>query len=116
MVRVRLMYWKEVPLQVQAEDESGKLSQPLDNRFQEGADAISMFDGSSGSDDYMNGFTWGPYTEVDGTLDIAATTLAECFNTNFPQDFVARIRDMHRSGERDPKPGTIDHWCGNAEG
>ena len=114
MVRVRLMYWKEVPLQVQAEDESGKLSQPLDNRFQEGADAISMFDGSSGSDDYMNGFRWGPYTEVDETLDIAASTLAKCFNTNFPQDFVARIRDMHRSGERDPQPGTIDHWCENA--
>ena len=50
MTKVRLMYWKEIPVQVQAEDESGQVSKPLDARFQEGVDAISMFDGSAGSD------------------------------------------------------------------
>ena len=63
------MYWKEVPLQVQAEDDSGQVSKPLDDRFQSGADAISMFDGSAGGDDYLDGFQWGGYVEVQGTAE-----------------------------------------------
>ena len=57
MAKVRIMYWKEIPVQVQAEDESGAVSRPLDARFQQGVDAISMLDGSAGSDDYLMG--WG---------------------------------------------------------
>ena len=37
-------------MQVQVEDASGQVSRPLDDRFQEGVDAIAMIDGSSGTD------------------------------------------------------------------
>ena len=47
------MYWKEVPVQVQASDENGTVSVPLDGRFQEAADALSMMDGSAGTDQYL---------------------------------------------------------------
>ena len=104
------MYWKEIPVQLQAEDESGQVSKPLDNRFQEGLDAVSMFDGSSGTDDYLEGFQWGPYTEREGSAQEVAETVAERFNSEFPRDFVARIRDLHLSGQRDRNPGAIDHW------
>ena len=104
------MYWKEIPVQVQALDESGVVSRQLDDRFQEGVDAISMFDGSSGSDEYLDAWEWGEYTEAEGPAGQAASALAERLNSRFPQDFVARIRDMHRSGERDPRPGALDHW------
>ena len=70
-------------------------------------------DGSSGSDEYMMGFEWGPFSEVDGAADGAAVTVAEGFNKGFPADFVARIRDLHRSGRRDIRPGAIDHWRGD---
>ena len=53
MAKVRVMYWKEIPVQVQAEDDTGQVSKPLHNRFQQGLDTISMFDGTSGSDDYL---------------------------------------------------------------
>ena len=46
VARVRVMYWKEIPVQVQAEDASGQASQPLEDRFQEGVDAVAMLDGS----------------------------------------------------------------------
>ena len=36
MAKVRVMYWKEVPAQVQAEDESSSVSRPLNDRFQKG--------------------------------------------------------------------------------
>ena len=114
MARVRTMYWKEVPLQVQAEDDSGQVSKPLDDRFQQGADAISMFDGSAGTDDYLDGFQWGGYVEVDGGAEEAASAAAGRFNSGFPQDFVARIRDMHRAGTRDPSPGAADGWLEEA--
>ena len=104
------MYWKEIPVQVQAEDDSGQVSRPLDDRFQRGVDAISMFDGSSGSDDYLMAWEWSAHTEMDGTAEEVADRAAERFNGGFPRDFVARIRDLHDSGGRDPRPGAVDHW------
>ena len=103
------MYWKEIPVQVQAEDEAGQVSKLLDARFQEGVDAISMFDGSGG-DEYLMAWEWGEYTEAEGSAEEAATRMAERFNKGFPTDFVARISQLQRSGQRDPRPGAIDAW------
>ena len=97
-------------MQVQAEDDSGQVSNPLDNRFQEGLDAVSMFDGSSGTDEYLDAFEWGQYSEVEGSAGEAAAATAEALNRVFPKDFVVRIRDLHRSGRRDPTPGAVDQW------
>ena len=110
MATVRVMYWKEIPVQVQAKDGDGPVSRPLHDRFQQGVDAISMFDGSSGTDDYLMAWEWGAETEMDGTAEQAAAVMAERFNSGFPQDFAARIRELHASGGRDPRPGAVDHW------
>ena len=110
MTKVRVMYWKEIPVQVQARDESGQVSKPLDDRFQQAADSVSMFDGSSGTDDYLMAWQWGDYAEAEGSAEEAATRAAERLNRGIPRDFVARIRDLQRSGQRDPRPGAIDQW------
>ena len=107
------MYWKEIPVQVQAEGDSRQVSRPLDGRFQEGVDAIASFDGSSGSDEYLMAWEWGEHTERQGSAEKVVTAVAEGFNSGFPRDFVARIRDLHQSGSRDPSPGAIDHWVGD---
>ena len=112
MARVRVMYWKEVPVQVQAGDESGQVSKPLDGRFQDGVDAISMFDGSSGTDDYLEAWGWGDYSEAEGNAEEVADSVAGWLNGGFPQDFVERVRTLHRSGQRDPRPGAVDDWAG----
>ena len=104
------MYWKEIPAQVQSEDDAGQVSRPLDERFQQGLDAISMFDGSGGTDDYLEAWEWGQHYEVEGTAEEAASAEAERINREFPKDFVVRIRDLHQAGKRDPRPGAIDHW------
>ena len=110
MAKVRTMYWKEIPVQVQAQDESGQISKQLDHRFQEGVDKIALLDGSSSSDDYLMAWEWGEYTEMEGSPEEAAMKAVERINKGFPQDFVARLRQLHRSGQRDPRPGAIDHW------
>ena len=104
------MYWKEIPVQVQAEGDSRQVSRPLDGRFQEGVDAIATFDGSSGSDEYLMAWEWGEYSQVAGDPDEAADRLAQRLNDGFPRDFVSRVRDLHRSGKRDPRPGAADGW------
>ena len=110
MATVRVMYWKEVPVQVQAEDDDGRVSKPLHERFQQGVDAIAMFDGSAGTDDYLMAWEWQDCGDVDGTARDAAKTVAARFNERFPADFVARIRDMQNAGERDATPGAVNHW------
>lgn len=108
--KVRILYWKEVPVQVQAEDEGGRLSLMLDHRFQEGADALAMLEGSYGSDDYLDGWHWTEPSEVEGTAREAAAEVAERYNRGMPADFVARLRDLHNEDMRDPTPGAIDGW------
>ena len=110
MAKVRVMYWKEIPVQVQSMDGQHQVSKPLDERFQQAADAISMFDGSAGTDDYLMAWNWGEYIEVEGTADDVASRTAERYNTGFPENFVARVRDLHNAGTRDTSPGAIDDW------
>lgn len=110
MTNIRIMYWKEIPVQVQAEDESGRVSRQLDERFQQGVDAISMFDGSAGTDEYLTGWEWGANTSAEGTAQDAADALVARINNGFPGDFVARVRKLHHADNRDPQPGAVDHW------
>lgn len=110
------MYWKEIPVQVQAEDAERIVSVPLDARFQRGVDAVAMLDGSAGGDEYLMAWDWGEYSDADGDADEAAAALAAFYNSSFPQDFVARIRRLIEAGERDPRPGAADHWLQRDEG
>ena len=89
--KVRVLFWREVPVQVQAEDETGKVSVLLDPRFQEGADAIAMFDGSYGSEEYLEGWKWTEPSGVEGTAREVAAETAGRYNKGMPEDFVARM-------------------------
>ena len=104
------MYWKEIPVQVQAEDGARVVSVQLDDRFQRGVDAVAMFDGSAGGDEYLMAWDWGEYSDADGGVEEAAAALAALYNSRFPHDFVTRIRQLHQTGYRDPRPGAADHW------
>ena len=110
--KTTILYWKEIPVQVKSEDADNTVSLPLDHRFQEAADAVAMMDGSYGSDAYLDAWQWGDPTESDLNAETAAKQLAQRFNNGMPQDFVARIRDMHHAGNRNTTPGSIDHWVG----
>ena len=112
MARVRTMYWKEIPVQLQAQDDDGQVSLPLDPRFQEAIDAVAMLDGSAGTDAYLDGWGFGPVVETEGSAKAVADAVAAKYNSNMPENFVARIRDLHRAGTRDETPGAIDSWAG----
>ena len=111
MAKARVLYWKEIPVQVQAAEGSDQVSQPLDARFQEGVDAIAMLDGSSGSEDYLMAWEWGEYAEMAGSARDVADQLAARFNAGFPLNFVAKVKQLHTAGSRNPRAGAVDHWC-----
>ena len=108
--QISILYWKEIPVQVKAENDENAVSVPLDHRFQEAADAIAMMDGSYGSDAYLDAWQWGQPTHSELDPQSAADELAQSINNGMPDDFVARIRDLHHAGNRVEKPGAIDHW------
>jgi len=110
MTRVRVMYWKEIPVQVQAEDENGRVSRQLDDRFQKAADAVAMKDGSEGTDEYLDAWEFGPYNDAEGSATEAAEQLATKLQ-GIPTNFVKRIITMQEDGSRKPTPGAIDHWA-----
>ena len=109
-MKVRLMYWKEIPVQVQATKDSETQSLPLDSRFQEAVDAISMMEGSYGSDEYLDAWEWGEYFEMSGELDDVLNSVVDRYNKGMPQNFVAKLRDLHKNGSRTPSAGSIDGW------
>lgn len=110
MARVRIMYWKEIPVQVQAEDATGRVSRQLEDRFQQAADAVAMQDGSEGTDEYLDAWGFGPYEDHDENATRAAEAVARKLE-NMPVAFVKKIIDMQRDGTRNPVPGAIDHWA-----
>ncbi|MDP6056164.1 MAG: virulence factor [Dehalococcoidia bacterium] len=109
MARVRVMYWKEIPIQVQAEDEEGNFSRPLDERFQKAIDAVAMKDGSEGTDAYLDAWDFGSFSEIEGNAADSAEKIAINLE-KMPSNFVKRIFEMQRNGSRVPTPGAIDHW------
>ena len=108
--RVNILYWKEIPVQIKAENDETTVSTQLDGRFQEAADAVAMMDGSYGSDAYLDAWQWGDEIESDLDPQPAAQQVADRINNGMPRDFVARIRDLRDAGRRVEKPGAIDDW------
>ena len=109
MTRVRVLYWKEIPVQVQSEDENGRISRPLQDRFQKAADRVAMSDGSHGTDEYLEGCAFGPYQSRDEPAADAAECVAQVLEL-IPDNFVTKIIKMQQDGSRNPVPGAIDHW------
>ena len=97
---------------MQAIDEDGAVGALLEPRFQEGIDAIAMFDGSAGTDEYLSAWDWRDAGELAGAASDVSQQVANHLNEQFPQDFVFKIRGTHQSGDRDTTPGSLDEWSG----
>ena len=109
MARVRVMYWKEIPVQVQAEDADSRVTRQLDERFQKAVDAVAMIDGSQGTDEYLEGWQFGPYFDQDAPAADSAESVAGKLE-QMPDNFVKRILELHKNGDRNVHPGSIDSW------
>ena len=110
MADARILYWKEIPAQVHAKDAHNEFSILLQERFQQGIDLIAMQAGRSGTDQYLDGWQWGPYIEIKGNADEISKKLVKSIEEEYPKIFVQLILQMDKNGTRNPVPGGTDHW------
>ena len=90
MARIRITYWREIPVLVTARDGAGETTVPLSQRFQELVDAVAMQAGLSESEQYLAEWRTGPEEERPGPATTAAGEVADRLEARF-----AEIRARH---------------------
>jgi hypothetical protein len=71
------MYWKHIPSQVKAWDESREVKRMLPDYFQAAIDAYAMKEGSTDMDAYLEGWQWGPAEDRAGDPESVVAALIE---------------------------------------
>ena len=79
------MYWKHIPSQVKAWDESSEVKRMLPDRFQVAIDAYAMKDWSTDMDAYLDGWKWGPVEERDGSPEEVLAAVIENLDMSNPR-------------------------------
>ena len=77
------MYWKHIPSQVKAWDETTEVKRMLPDYFQAAIDAYAMKDGSTDMDTYLDGWRWADIEERQGSPeDVLADVVEELTRAN----------------------------------
>ena len=78
MTTYKILYWQEIPSQINAEDDADLVCLPLGLAFTERIDQLAIERGLVGSDDYLAQWHWSDEQERDGTAhDVAEAVKAE---------------------------------------
>ena len=95
MARYQVMFWKHIPAQVKAWDESGEVKRMLPDRFQAAIDAFAMKDGSTGMDEYLEAWRWDDERERAGSPeDVASAVVKELDAANPRTTLMSPRRSM----------------------
>ena len=84
MATYQVLYWKNIPSQVKVHGDR-PLSRQLSARFQILIDQVAMAEGLTGSDDYLNQFSWGDKTDLDGSPEEAIESIVNRLEAQFDQ-------------------------------
>lgn len=83
MTPYQILYWHTIPVQVRAGGRHNRVSKALPARFQEAVDNAAMVAGLTGTDAYLEGFTWGDVQGREGTPEAVATTVVAELDAQF---------------------------------
>lgn len=100
MAIVKIMYWKDIPCSVRAEEgRRNRVTRKLPDIYMAVIDAVAMKDGLVGSDEYQNGFWWGEAEERLGTVEEAADAVVAEVLAKYPESWlIARSRQASAAG------------------
>ncbi len=85
MARYQVMFWKHIPSQVKAWDETGEVKRMLPDRFMAAIDAYAMREGSTEMDTYLDGWRWSDAAERDGTAVVVVEALVAELDRDYPR-------------------------------
>ena len=99
MAKYKILNWHGIPSQVRAQDENGRHSVRLSDRFQIAIDRAAMGAKLFDDDDYTNGFQWQPEQDRAGSAEEVAMAIAADIESEITNDdlkaLVAKIRQEH---------------------
>ncbi|MBI3454669.1 MAG: virulence factor [Candidatus Rokubacteria bacterium] len=90
MARVRVTYWRDIPVLVTARDDAEEATVPLSARFQELVDVVAVQAGLTELEAYLAQWRTGPEEERDGPAEAVACAVAGALEERF-----ADIRARH---------------------
>jgi hypothetical protein len=97
MARYQVMYWKDIPSQVKAEDDGGTAKAMLADRFQQAIDAAAMADGSTGTDAYLEGWGWAKKQERAGSAQEVVSAVVAEIEAEYTQERLREILRAHKA-------------------
>jgi hypothetical protein len=84
MAKYQVLYWKDIPAQVKATDDSGKrVSRTMPDRFQVKIDQVAMVEGLQGTDEYLNQWAWSEKREAPGSAEEVAQAVISQLERDF---------------------------------
>jgi len=89
MAKVRIMYWKDIPCSVRAEEgRRNRVSRKLPDMYMATVDSVAMKEGTVGSDEYQAAFRWSEPEERDGTPEEVADAVVEEILTQYSKSWL----------------------------
>lgn len=85
MATYKILYWHDIPSQVRAVDEDGRVGVQLPERFQLAIDDAAMSAKQIDADGYSDGFRWGPEQEKAGTAQEVAEQVVRELDQAHPE-------------------------------
>jgi hypothetical protein len=78
MATYKILYWRDIPSQVRAEDSEDEVTVPMPAKFMERIDYLAMRGGLAQSDDFLAHWQWSEETERAGAArEVAEAVAAE---------------------------------------
>ena len=89
MADVKVMYWKDIPCSVRAQEgRRNRVSRKLPDMYMSTVDAVAMKEGTVGSDEYQAAFWWSEAEERPGTPEEAADAVVEEILAKYPKSWL----------------------------
>ena len=83
MATYKVLYWQEVPTQIQAEDDADEVNLPLGPKFMERVDRLAAQRGLQSEDAYLEQWKWSDDQEREGS----AQEVAEALKAEFEKEW-----------------------------
>lgn len=96
MARVRITYWRDIPVLVTAREGADGASVPLSQRFQDLVDGVAMQDGLAAAEEYLAQWRAGLEEERPGAPEAVARAVAAELEARFGE---IRLRSLRPSAD-----------------